>query len=133
MRSGKKEDARLGTPRWASSVEGGALGASAARRARPFLASLSERILHSGEAKEAALDTPPTEGPDTPLTEDEKRVLKVLASGGTREIGAQLKMSPDTVRTHVQNILAKLGVQSRLEAVAYAVKWGYLPPVWPDE
>ena len=52
------------------------------------------------------------------LTEEEKRVLELLARGRTsKEMAAELAISPDTVRGHVQNILAKLGVHSRLEAV----------------
>lgn len=70
---------------------------------------------------------------DTPgfekLTEEEKLVLELLVRGGTSAgIATDLEISPDTVRTHVQNILAKLGVQSRLEAVAYAVRWGLVRP-----
>jgi DNA-binding CsgD family transcriptional regulator len=53
------------------------------------------------------------------LTPREVEVLRLLASGtaGT-EIAADLAISPVTVRNHVQNILVKLQVHSRLEAVA---------------
>jgi DNA-binding NarL/FixJ family response regulator len=37
-----------------------------------------------------------------------------------------LKMSPNTVRTHVQNILAKLKVHSKLEAVSLAIREGWI-------
>ena len=53
------------------------------------------------------------------LTEEEKRVLELLARGRTsKEMAAELEILPDAVRTHVQGILAKLQVHSRLEAVA---------------
>jgi hypothetical protein len=55
-------------------------------------------------------------------------VLGSLARGtSSTEIAVELEISPDTVRTHAQIILAKLGVHSRLEAVAFAVSGG-LPP-----
>ena len=52
------------------------------------------------------------------LTERERTVLELLARGfATRQIVRRLGVSESTVRTHVQNILAKLGVHSRLQAV----------------
>ena len=53
------------------------------------------------------------------LTPRERHVLSLLVSGlNTNEIVQQLGVSQSTVRTHVQNIFAKLGVHSRLQAVA---------------
>jgi DNA-binding CsgD family transcriptional regulator len=52
------------------------------------------------------------------LTEEEKRVLEPFALGRTlEEMADVLAMSPDTLRGHVQSILDKLQVHSRLEAV----------------
>jgi PAS domain S-box-containing protein len=60
---------------------------------------------------------------DGRLTARELEVLRLLAGGAnTRVIAAQLQVSPATVRNHVQNLLGKLGVHSRLEAVAYSVR-----------
>jgi DNA-binding CsgD family transcriptional regulator len=57
-----------------------------------------------------------SEGLDTPLTEEEKRVLELLALGRTtKEIAAERAISPETVRMHVQIILVKLQVHSRLQ------------------
>lgn len=59
------------------------------------------------------------------LTDREREVLALLAEGCTSEgIAGQLGISRNTVRTHVQSILAKLGVHSRLEAAAFAVRHG---------
>jgi DNA-binding NarL/FixJ family response regulator len=53
------------------------------------------------------------------LTARERQVLACLADGaGRREVARRLHMSPNTVRTHVQNLMSKLGVHSTLEAVA---------------
>jgi DNA-binding NarL/FixJ family response regulator len=55
------------------------------------------------------------------LTRRELDVLRLLASGHTTEdISDELVITSTTVRNHVQHILAKLGVHSRLEAVAFA-------------
>jgi two-component system, NarL family, nitrate/nitrite response regulator NarL len=67
------------------------------------------------------MDTPGIEG----LTEEERRVLVlVVHARHSREIAAELEISHDMVRTHMQSMLAKLGVQSRLEAVSVAVGHG---------
>jgi DNA-binding NarL/FixJ family response regulator len=59
------------------------------------------------------------------LTPREFTVLHLLARGmESRDIAAQMRVSPNTVRTHVQGILTKLQVHSRLEAVAFAVRHG---------
>lgn len=53
------------------------------------------------------------------LTPREREVLACLAKGaGRREVAEQLHLSAHTVRTHLQNLMAKLGVHSTLEAVA---------------
>jgi PAS domain S-box-containing protein len=58
-----------------------------------------------------------------PLTTREREVLSLLVDGlGTRGIAELLSISVTTVRNHIQHILQKLQVHSRLEAVAIAVK-----------
>lgn len=53
------------------------------------------------------------------LTPREQHVLKLLVEGlNTNDIVQRMAVSQSTVRTHVQNILSKLGVHSRLQAVA---------------
>jgi DNA-binding NarL/FixJ family response regulator len=55
------------------------------------------------------------------LTPREREVLACLAEGiNRRDLAERLHMSPNTVRTHLQNLMSKLGVHSALEAVALA-------------
>jgi two-component system nitrate/nitrite response regulator NarL len=57
------------------------------------------------------------------LTARERECLVLLVEGlGTEEIARRLGISTATVRTHVQALLTKLGVHSRLEAAAFAVR-----------
>lgn len=59
------------------------------------------------------------------LTHRERDVLALLAEGlSTDKIAERLHLSKPTVRNHVQNLLPKLGVHSRAEAVVFAIKYG---------
>jgi RNA polymerase sigma factor (sigma-70 family) len=59
------------------------------------------------------------------LTPREREILQLSAEGlGGKEIAARLSISTQTVQTHIRNILSKLGLHSRLEAVAFAVRHG---------
>lgn len=61
------------------------------------------------------------------LTNRERQVLGLLATGAnSKEIARHLKIAPNTVRTHVQRLLAKLGVNNRLKAVVLATTNGLL-------
>lgn len=61
------------------------------------------------------------------LTQREMETLELLVRGlDTRAIARLLNVSTTTVRTHVQAVLTKLGVHSRLEAAALAVKYGLI-------
>jgi DNA-binding NarL/FixJ family response regulator len=65
--------------------------------------------------------------PESPqsLTERETDVLRLLAQGkANKEIAADLTIGEKTVKTHVSNILMKLGVQSRTQAALYAAQIG---------
>ncbi|MGH2662255.1 MAG: response regulator [Actinomycetota bacterium] len=57
------------------------------------------------------------------LTERELEVLRLVAKGlGNREIAKDLYISENTVKNHIRNILEKLQLHSRMEAVIYAVR-----------
>jgi two-component system NarL family response regulator len=61
--------------------------------------------------------------PAPKLTDREMEVLRLVAKGlGNREIAKELFISENTVKNHVRNILEKLQLHSRMEAVVYAVR-----------
>jgi two-component system, NarL family, response regulator LiaR len=65
--------------------------------------------------------------PESPeeLTERETEVLRLLAKGqSNKQIARNLQIGEKTVKTHVSNILSKLGVQSRTQATLYAIRIG---------
>jgi len=63
-----------------------------------------------------------------PLTARELAVLRLVAEGlGNKEIAARLDISAHTVKFHVASVLAKLGAQSRTEAVSTGLRTGLLP------
>ncbi len=75
-----------------------------------------------GEANGVTSDTTL---PDVGLTERELEVVRLLACGRTdREIAEALFVSPRTVNSHTARIYAKLGIGSRAEATAWAVRHG---------
>jgi DNA-binding NarL/FixJ family response regulator len=64
------------------------------------------------------------------LTPRERQVLACLADGdGRRDVAERLYLSANTVRTHLQNLMAKLGVHSALEAVALIRRTQITSPV----
>ncbi len=72
---------------------------------------------------------PPSPGPgiEETLTRREIEILKLMSMGlNTRAAADRLHVSSATVRNHVQNIFGKLGVHSRLEAVAFATRHRWL-------
>ena len=61
------------------------------------------------------------------LTEREKEVLRLVAEGSTnRDIASQLNVTENTVKYHLKNILEKLHLRNRAQAVAYAMQTGLL-------
>lgn len=88
--------------------------------ARPLLGAIDAL------ARRGRLDDSRPRGGDL-LTEREAEVLELVAQGLTnRQIGERLFISGKTVSVHVSNVLAKLGVASRAEAVAVAHRRGLL-------
>jgi DNA-binding NarL/FixJ family response regulator len=87
---------------------------------RPGLSERAERALTERGASTAT----PTDGD---ITAREREVLRLLVAGySNREIGRALFVAEVTVKNHVSNILAKLGVRDRTRAVLKAVERGYV-------
>jgi DNA-binding NarL/FixJ family response regulator len=85
------------------------------------------QVLLAPEAAEAMLATAADAAvpAPVPLTEREREVLALIAAGrSNREIARSLAVAEKTVKTHVSNVLMKLGVQDRTQAALYAVRHG---------
>jgi len=97
---------------------------SAGDLVRAIRAAHAGRATLSPEAAQALVETanqPPAPGLD--LTERERKVLALMVEGlNNTQIAARLTVSPSTIKSHVSNILSKLGVASRTEAVTLALR-----------
>ena len=84
-------------------------------------ATATRELLRQVDGQFHAPSTPPSRA--TTLTRRELEVLRLIAGGAnTRRLAERLHVSPATIRNHAQNIFAKLGAHSRLEAVAFATR-----------
>jgi DNA-binding NarL/FixJ family response regulator len=92
--------------------------------------AVQERLVElvtSGGARTPTAGTPTP--PGGPLTERETEVLTLMADGMTnRDIAARLFVAEATVKTHVNNVFGKLGVNDRAAAVAWAYRSGVATP-----
>jgi len=74
-------------------------------------------------ARRVAAKDGPSDSPLSRLSRREREVLGLLSRGwDNARIGRQLFISQHTVRTHIQNILEKLGMHSKLEAATFAMQ-----------
>jgi DNA-binding CsgD family transcriptional regulator len=88
------------------------------------LSSLVDRITAAGAAGADGLRS---------LTPREREILQTLAAGAsTIEVAEAFGISPLTVQSHVKNILAKLGVHSKVDAVRIAWRHGMATPSRPS-
>lgn len=91
------------------------------RRSEQLAQTTLETVARFSAGEEGQLETSPYPPPSPPLTQRELEVLRLLASGvPTEDIATSLGVSRSTARNHIESILAKLGVHSRLQAVVYA-------------
>jgi len=112
-----------------NALEAGAIGyllkdVSADELVGAIRAAHAGRATLSPEAAQALVETtnqPPA--PGLTLTEREREVLALMIEGlNNTQIAGSLTVSPSTIKSHVSNILAKLGVASRTEAVTLALR-----------
>jgi NarL family two-component system response regulator LiaR len=112
-----------------NALEAGAIGyllkdVSADELVQAIRAAHAGRATLSPEAAQALVETanqPPAPGLD--LTEREREVLTLMIEGlNNTQIAGRLSVSPSTIKSHVSNILSKLGVASRTEAVTLALR-----------
>ncbi len=86
--------------------------------------SITERLLKSLEHIPRPSDAP---GRPAPLTKREIEILRLVAGGySNREIAEALGAAEGTVKNHTSNILSKLGVRDRTQAVLKALDLGYI-------
>src|SRR3990172_4100248 len=96
-----------------------------------FSRGLAAKILD--EFSRLAREGPAQEESDG-LTSREREVLELVADGSTnREIAAKLYISENTVKFHMNNILTKLHLRNRAQAVAYALRSGLVSIDLPPE
>lgn len=110
-------------------LEAGAIGyllkdVSADELAKAIRSANAGRATLSPEAAQSLVENaslPPAPGLD--LTERERDVLALMIEGlSNTQIAGRLTVSPSTIKSHVSNILSKLGVASRTEAVTLALR-----------
>ena len=112
-----------------NALEAGAIGyllkdVSAEELAEAIRAAYAGRTTLSPEAAQSLVQSviqPPNPGFD--LTDREREVLTLMIEGlNNTQIASSLSVSPSTIKSHVSNILSKLGVTSRTEAVTLALR-----------
>jgi DNA-binding NarL/FixJ family response regulator len=109
-------------------IEAGADAFLAKDVSSPQVATTIRRVVGGHQGPITTLPSRPTRDPGVELlvrtlSAREREILGYLAAGwSNRRIAEQCFLSLNTVRTHVQNILVKLGVHSKLEAVAFALE-----------
>ena len=104
-----------------------ALAIRAAHRGEVHLdAALARSLMNSLSARRAAPD------PFEELSDREREILQLIADGhANKEIARRLVISERTARTHVSNILRKLGLSSRTQAALMAVREGLVSTAQP--
>ena len=110
----------LGVREWG--VEGGKQGQEVRAYAQKLLALFHAEGIAPPSGQHLPIPDPRPLPPDVePLTERELDVLRLLAAGRSNQaIAQELVVAVGTVKRHVNSIMSKLHVQSRLEAVARA-------------
>ena len=110
----------------ARAVQAGARGYLVKDASREELTTMVTHALHEVSARQSVRVAPPTDGVP-PLTERELQVLRGMGRGRSNsEIGRELYLSEDTVKTHARRLFRKLGAADRAQAVAIGFRWGFV-------
>jgi DNA-binding NarL/FixJ family response regulator len=114
----------------ARAIAGGAKGylvkdVSAEELAAAVTMALTDAVRPVNGTGDRQFTPPPGRAPQ--LTERERQVLDGMASGKSNgEIGRELYLSEDTVKTHARRLFRKLGAADRAQAVALGFRWGFV-------
>jgi DNA-binding NarL/FixJ family response regulator len=105
-------------------VDGVAVAVRAAAQGVAWLSPRAAEVV-LGRVRQRAIEPDSDDGLEAQLSSRELDVLRLIARGmENAEIAETLGISPRTAKNHVSNILAKLGLPSRVQAAIYAVRRG---------
>ena len=109
----------------ARAVNAGARGYLVKDASREELVAMVTQALHDVAARQVPRARQEGDGGVPPLTERELQVLRGMGRGRSNsEIGKELYLSEDTVKTHARRLFRKLGAADRAQAVAMGFRWG---------
>lgn len=109
----------------ARAVNAGARGYLVKDASREELVAMVTQALHDVAARQAPRARQEADGGVPALTERELQVLRGMGRGRSNsEIGKELYLSEDTVKTHARRLFRKLGAADRAQAVAMGFRWG---------
>lgn len=109
----------------ARAVNAGARGYLVKDASREELVAMVTQALHDVAARQIPRARTDVDSAAPPLTERELQVLRGMGRGRSNaEIGRELYLSEDTVKTHARRLFRKLGAADRAQAVAMGFRWG---------
>ncbi len=109
----------------ARAVNGGARGYLVKDASREELATMVTQALQDTASGQSARPRSDVTGTPPTLTERELQVVRGMGRGRSNaEIGKELYLSEDTVKTHARRLFRKLGAADRAQAVALGFRWG---------
>ncbi|HEU4912426.1 MAG TPA: response regulator transcription factor [Actinomycetes bacterium] len=109
----------------ARAVNAGARGYLVKDASREELVAMVTQALHDVAARQVPRARQEADGGVPALTERELQVLRGMGRGRSNsEIGKELYLSEDTVKTHARRLFRKLGAADRAQAVAMGFRWG---------
>jgi DNA-binding CsgD family transcriptional regulator len=92
-----------------------------------LIVTLSARVQPDGAELIGTAPIESSNGASSKLTDREREVVRLVALGSTtRQIAADLHLSPDTIRSHVRNSMAKIGAHTRAQLVALVLADGLI-------